>query len=304
MKSLFSSALLLLILFTISGATNAIYAQSQKSNKYIYFSSDKNTSGRDIVRINANGGSRIKLTNNNGRNHYPHHNGPVLSPDGSKIVYHSDTDGHDRYAIWTMNIDGSNKRRITQKEGLFANWSPNGKNIIFSGRRNGIWEIITIPSEGGEEMNLSKNFKKEKKPGWGANASYHPNGTSIIYSYIRENVLYSMDLKTKKIVQISPSNHNYTQPSFSKDGTKIAVNRRINKAEGYDLIIMSATGDNIQTIAKKIVSYSSPSWSQSGNELLFCGMVKGNQQLFKVNINSNEETQLTNNSSFNALATW
>ncbi|PKV52568.1 uncharacterized protein DUF5050 [Aquimarina sp. MAR_2010_214] len=275
-----------------------------QSNKYIYFTTEEGSEGRDIVRISTDGNSRKRLTSDNGSNHYPHHNSPKLSPDGAKIVYHSDTDRHDRYSIWTMNIDGSDKTRITLKEGLFANWSPDGKRIIFSGRRNGIWEILSVASDGSDEKNISENFKKVKQPTWGAVCDYHPNGKSVVFSYIREKKLYSMDLQTKKITQISPSNHSYTQSAFSKYGKQIAVNRKIKEKEGYDLIIISTVDNTIETIAKNVISYSAPSWSKSGEEILFAGVINGNQEIFKINLKDKTETQLTKNSDFDAMPTW
>lgn len=290
-------------MLSICGSLNT-NAQEIQTNKYIYYCSSENSRGRDIIRMRVDNSSKVKLTDNNGNNHYPHHNGPVLSPDGSKIVFHSDTEGHDRYVIWTMNIDGSDKKRITQKEGLYANWSPDGKTIIFSGRRNGVWEILTIPSQGGKEQILSNNFLKDKKPGWGAHLSYHPDGKSVVFSYIREKVLYSMNLNTKEVVQLSPIGHLYTQPSYSKDGSKIAVNRKQLNGKGYDLITISTNDGTIKTIVNNVISYATPSWSKSGDSLLFSGMVNGNQQVFSVAIASKKETQLTNSNSFNALATW
>ncbi|AXT20421.1 hypothetical protein D7030_04685 [Flavobacteriaceae bacterium AU392] len=299
MKTIFIFFVLALISYdAIDGNTK------NENNNYIYFTTEEGSDGRDIVRIPANGGSGKRLTSNNGSNHYPHHNGPKLSPNGKKIVYHSDTDNHDRYVIWTMNIDGSNKTRVTQKEGLFANWSPDGKRIIFSGRRNGVWEILSIASDGSDEKNISENFKKERQPTWGAVCSYHPNGKSIVYTYIREKVLYTMNLKTKARTQLSPNNHSYMHPTFSKDGTLIAVNRKIKKGEGYNLIMLSTADNTIETIAENVISYSTAAWSISGDELLFTGAVNGNQEIFKINLKDKSETQLTKNSYFDAMPTW
>ncbi|TJY38011.1 TolB family protein [Pontimicrobium aquaticum] len=299
MKTLVSFFFLLILSNPLS-VKNNLHLQK---NKYIYFSSNLNSRGRDIVRISADGsGPRVKLTSNNGRGHYPHHNGPKLSPDGTKIAYHSDTDGHDNYSIWVMNIDGSNKRRLTKEEGLYSNWSADGKSIIFSGRRNGTWEILMVPAIGGKEINLTQNYKKKKRPSWGATSTSHPDGKSIIYSYIREKVLYSMNLQTKEIKQISPNGESYTNPSFSKDGKRIAVNRKIDKS--YDMITMSPNGNSISLIVKNVISYSAPSWSDSGREILFVGSAKGNQELFKISLDTKKEIQLTNNSNFDAFPTW
>ena len=286
--------------FVLGFTTIKQYPSSQ--NDFIYFSSDVNSRGRDVIRIDANGENRTKLTSHTGSGHYPHFNGPEISPDGTKLVYHADTDGHDRYAMWTMNIDGSNATRITQKEGLYGNWSPDGNTIIFSGRRNGTWEILTVPNNGGKETNLTNNYKKSKKPSWGAHCSYHPDGKSIVYTYVRENVLYFMNLETSEINRISPPNESFTQPAYSKDGKRLAVNRKIK--DGYDLITMSPTGEDITLVAENVISYSSPAWSSNDKELLFCGMLSGNQEIFKINLESKKETQLTKNSDFDAFPTW
>lgn len=264
------------------------------AQEVIYFASAQNSNGRDIYAL-LNGEQLSKLTTRLGTGHYPHFNGPKLSPDGTTLVLQSDPDGHDRYTIWTMKVDGTNLKRITQKEGLYPNWSPDGKNIVFSGRRNGIWEILTIPSSGGSEKNISNNAELGKRPGWGATCSFHPNGESLVYSYVRENILFSYDFGTEAITQLS-SNGSYTHPVYAKDGT-IAVNRKVDKA--YDLILIKDGKEEV--IAETIVSYSAPDWYANDSKILFVGMVNGNQELFTIDLETRQETQLTNNNYFDAM---
>lgn len=275
---------------------------NQINNNEIYYTSESNSQGRDIYKMNADGSNKQKLTQKQGNGHYPHNINPKISPDGSKIVFQSDPDGHDRYTIWTMNTDGSHLKKITEKEGMYPNWSPNGEKIIFSGRRQGVWEIILIPSDGGMEELVSNNKNEAIRPGWGAVCSFHPDGKSIVYSHIREKVMYSLDLESKTKKRLSPEGESFMHPMYSPDGLSIAVNRK--KENGYDLIIMSPNGIELKVVAKNIISYSSPSWSKSGNELLFTGSVKGNQEIFKINLETKEEKQLTKNLEFDAMPTW
>lgn len=268
----------------------------------IYYASSSGTSGRDIYRISPEGGKPVRITNYTGRGHYPHHNSPKLSPDGSKIVYQNDTDGHDRYVLWIMNTDGSNPVRLTQNEGLYPNWSPDGSTVVFSGRRNGIWEILTIPAKGGEEVLLTQNHRKATKPGWGANSTYSGDGRQLFYSYVREYVLYRMDLKSGEVTSITSSSESVTHPIISPDGMHIAANRKTG--EDYKLVTMSTSGADIKEIVSNVVSYSPPAWSPDGKMLLFTGMVKGNQEIFKIDLETGKETQLTDNNDFDALPTW
>ncbi len=261
----------------------------------IYYSSESGSRGRDIYTLTPDSEKQKKLTSSMSVSHYPHHNNPKLSPDGTKLVFQSDPDGHDRYTIWTMNINGSNLQKITQNEGLYPNWSPDGKTLVFSGRRKGTWEILTIPASGGIEQIISNNGKSGKRPDWGATCSFHPDGKSLMYSYIRENVLYSYDFETGETEQVSTTG-SYTHPIYSKDGT-IAVNRKID--EGYDLVVIENGVEKV--IAKSTVSYSAPDWYDNDSKLLFVGMVNGNQELFTIDLKTQKETQLTKNNSFDAM---
>ncbi|MTI39847.1 PD40 domain-containing protein [Fulvivirga lutimaris] len=262
----------------------------------VYYSSEFKSSGRDIYALDVRSGNAKKLTQKSGSGHYPHFINPKLSPDGSTLVYQADTDGHDHYAIWTMKTDGTEKKRITSGEGLYPNWSPDGKTIIFSGRRSGVWEIILVPSEGGKEQIVSKNLENGKRPGWGATCSFHPDGKSIIYSYIREKVVYSLDLSTEKIQQLTKKG-NYTHPIYSNSGTAIAVNRRLSHT--YDLVIISNGEEEL--MVRGIISYSAPDWVANDSKLLFVGSVNDNQELFIVDLKTKTETQLTKNNYFDAM---
>tara|TARA_R110000868_G_scaffold304437_2_gene564978 strand:+ start:8783 stop:9673 length:891 start_codon:yes stop_codon:yes gene_type:complete len=268
----------------------------------IYYVSGANSQGRDIYKMNSDGSNKRKLTTKQGIGYYPHNNNPKLFPDRSKIVYQSDTDGHDRYTIRTMNVNGTNQKKITQKEGLYPNWSPDGKNIVFSGRREGVWELITIPSDGGAERLISNNKESGVRPGWGATSSFHPDGKSILYTYIREKVLYHIDMESNIRTRLGSEGFSYMNPIYSPDGKKIVINRK--KEEGYDLIVIYPMTNEEKVIVKNIISYSSPSWSRNEKEILFTGSVNGSQEVFKINLQTNQEKRLTSNSAFDAMPTW
>lgn len=272
-----------------------LFPLSLFAQETIFYTSGHNSRGRDIYIMQPEDGKTNKLTRQMGDGHYPHCNNAKLSPDGSKLVFQSDPDGHDRYTIWTMDTDGDNLKKITQNEGLYPNWSSDGKNIVFSGRRNGVWEIMTIPAEGGSEQLISNNKEMGKRPGWGATCSFHPNGKSMIYSYIKEKVLYSYDFETEDTNKLSSSG-SYTHPIYAKDGS-ILVNRKIE--EGYDLIHIEGKKETV--IAKSIISYSAPDWYANDSKILFVGMVNGNQEIFTIDLETGKETQLTKNNAFDAM---
>lgn len=60
-----------------------------------------------------------------------HCDGPDFSPDGSRIYYNCDRDGHAQ--VWVMGADGSGQRKLFADD--FVNWfphpSPDGRHLVY-----------------------------------------------------------------------------------------------------------------------------------------------------------------------------
>jgi dipeptidyl aminopeptidase/acylaminoacyl peptidase len=88
---------------------------------------------------------------------------PVVSPDGTKIVYQFSQ--HDHWEIARANIDGSGITRLTFEDFLAfrkANnvaptWSPDGKQILFLSDRNRRWEFFVMNADGSNPHQVLKN---------------------------------------------------------------------------------------------------------------------------------------------------
>ena len=76
------------------------------------------------------------------------------------------------------------------------------------------------------------------------------------------------------------------------------------RGETPHLVIMKPDGSDIQSVARNVVTYSSPSWSPDGSQLAFCGSVNENNEILTVNIKSGTETRLTTNEAFDAFPDW
>lgn len=80
----------------------------------------------DVYTMPVAGGSETRLTMGEG-----HCDGPDYSPDGKRIYYNCDRDGHAE--IWVMNVDGSGQRKLFADE--YVNWfphpSPDGKQVLY-----------------------------------------------------------------------------------------------------------------------------------------------------------------------------
>lgn len=68
----------------------------------------------------------IFLTEPNYNNHFPKY-----SPDGAKIAFYSQPRTGPQAAIWMMNSDGSNLRKVSPDYAWSFDWSPDGKKLVF-----------------------------------------------------------------------------------------------------------------------------------------------------------------------------
>jgi dipeptidyl aminopeptidase/acylaminoacyl peptidase len=77
-----------------------------------------------------------------------------LSPDGTRIAYGADEGGDERWALWVMNADGGDARRVsTQADRIHhvVDWTPDGRGVLaFANLRDErFFDLHEFPAEGG-----------------------------------------------------------------------------------------------------------------------------------------------------------
>ena len=91
---------------------------------------------------------------------------PDYTPDGRKIVFHSDRSG--QFEIWTSDNDGTNPRQLTFLNGFAGSprWSPDGKQIAFNffGERSG--QVYVVSAEGGQPHPVTWGDFDNIVPSW------------------------------------------------------------------------------------------------------------------------------------------
>ena len=101
----------------------------------IFFTRSFPAANGEIYAMNADGSNQVNLTNIASQEV-----APVMSPDGRKILFHSNLNPAplspgDR-DIYSMNPDGSNVQNVTNdsisdRNDLYPNWSPDGTQFVF-----------------------------------------------------------------------------------------------------------------------------------------------------------------------------
>ena len=210
-----------------------------------------------------------------------------LSPDGSKIAYHSEDESglHD---IWVHEI-GRTGMRITlnPEDDVWPIWSPSGKSIAFTSYRDSVSSIYWT-SLGNPQAKKIYAADRPLSTWW-----WHPDGKHIAVSYKEEGsgrhdiMAIRMDgddqtgFQGIEMFEIAsrPELMEWT-PSFSPDGQWVAY---ASEETGTMQIYVQSfpEGNGRKRISEIDTQSDYPVWSQDGKELLFAsGLANGQHQIY------------------------
>jgi regulation of enolase protein 1 (concanavalin A-like superfamily) len=112
-------------------------------------------------------------------------NDHVLSFNGKRLgISHHSADDRDESIIYTLPATGGTPKRVTAKGPSYLHgWSPDGRFLVYTGGRDGSYDIYKIPVEGGNEIRLTD------APGLDDGPEYTPDGRTIYFNSARTGTM-------------------------------------------------------------------------------------------------------------------
>ncbi|HZL43199.1 MAG TPA: biopolymer transporter TolR [Verrucomicrobiae bacterium] len=158
---------------------------------------------REAVLINTD----FAIRNNNDH---------VLSFDGKMLgISHHSTNHAGQSAVFTLPATGGTPRLVTKNTPSYLHgWSPDGKFLVYTGGRNGKYDIYKIPAAGGEEVRLTDAKGLSDGP------EYSPDGKFIYFNSTRSGTMQIWRMKPDGTSQEQVTNDEYNNwfPHVSPDG--------------------------------------------------------------------------------------
>jgi TolB protein len=205
-------------------------------------------------------------------------NDHVLSFDGKMLaISHHIREEQNQSNVFTLPAQGGMPNRITTKGPSYLHsWSPDGKWLIYTGGRNGEFDIYKISANGGEETNLTNSKGLDDGP------EYTPDGKYIYFNSTRSGLMQIWRMKPdgSQPEQITNDEYNNWFPHFSPDGKWIVYLAFPKEVRPDDhpfykrvyLRLMPAAGGPSRIVAYVYGGQGTinvPSWSPDSKRLAF-----------------------------------
>jgi TolB protein len=146
--------------------------------------------------------------NNNNNDH-------VLSFDGRQLGISSGVDQLGGSIVYTLPAAGGTPRQITPRGPSYLHgWSPDAKQLVFTGERHKEFDIYRVPARGGKEVRLTT------APGLDDGPEYTPDGRYIYFNSARTGTMQIWRMRPDGTEQqaVTTGEFNDWFPHISPDG--------------------------------------------------------------------------------------
>lgn len=205
-------------------------------------------------------------------------NDHVLSLDGTMLGISDQSTGDGRSTIFTVPVQGGTPKRITPLAPSYLHgWSPDGKSLVYTGGRDGEYDIYRIAADGaGAETKLTDVEGLDDGP------EYAPDGKHIYFNSVRSGSMQIWRMKPDGALpeQVTRDEYNNWFPHLSPDGRSIAFlsyPKEVKPSEHpyYERVylrLLPVEGGSPRVIAYVYGGQGTinvPSWSPDGRMLAF-----------------------------------
>ncbi len=150
-------------------------------------------------------------------------NDHVLTFDGKILgISNHNQEDNGTSALYYMSMEGDSVPKMVTKPGVgasyFHGWSPDNTKMVFTGNREGAYNIHTIDINSGEEQKLTDLNTLDDGP------EYSPDGKYIFFNSVRTGKmqLWRMDANGENQTQLTFDEYNNWFPHLSPDQKWIA----------------------------------------------------------------------------------
>jgi TolB protein len=253
---------------------------------------------------------------------------PRWSPNRRSIAFHQRSG--DRTDVFTMNVDGTNVRKITDSDGvtLYRNpaWSPDGRQLAIECGKPPVWDVCVVAING---TAAARKLTHGAEGGYSSEGpDWSPDGKRIAFQSNRDAAPISgprgpvrgydvyvtaVDGDEVRRLSTTPAGRSTVNPAWSPDGSKLVVaSTRDGDVTDWGLYLLSPESGSIQAIThdRTAYGYGHPRWSRDGRFFVFHSTREGAErsmagvELYVIGADGTAMRRLTNNHEYDGFADW
>ena len=200
-----------------------------------------------------------------------------------------------RWEIYTMKIDGSDFKKITENNfnDMWPSFSPDDKSIFFQSDRNGNQEIYSMDIDGSNVKRITDNSGSDNYP------VCSPDGKKILFTSNRDGNqdIYSMNINGTEPFRLTRTKHKEFNPCWSPDGKKIVY--FYEKGDHKDQIyICNSDGSNSLNITNDTLNNIYPEFYMDGTAIIYGTSNQKEKYLCTVNASGQNKITLSKTAGF------
>jgi Tol biopolymer transport system component/DNA-binding winged helix-turn-helix (wHTH) protein len=192
--------------------------------------------------------------------------------------------------LWRSREDGSESLQLTSRP-LFAfqpEWSPDGKQIAFSGQRAGEkWQVYTVSAQGGSPQAVPEAVDA-------MGVTWSPDGCSIIFGnngiFGNSGGIRTVDLRTRIVTTIADSD-GLSSPRLSPDGLSIVAN------DAHRLMLFNFK-TKVWAEYARMEQLGWLNWSAGGNYVYFVGSTSDDAAIFRMAVRGGKSDKIVSVKNF------
>src|SRR6266480_16328 len=227
-----------------------------------------------------------------------------FSADGKQLIFQSTRDGRQCDQIYTMNVDGSDVRLLSNGDGrtTCSYFFPNGRRVLYSSTQLGgkecpprpdfsrgyVWavyptfDIFTARPDGSDLKQLTNT------PGYDAETTISKDG-KLVFTSMRDGDLdiYTMDANGKHVRRLTSELGYDGGPFWSYDGKQIVyranhpqtpeeisdykdlLSKGLIRPGNLEIWVMNADGSNKHQVTRNGAANFAPYWYPDGKRIVF-----------------------------------
>jgi Tol biopolymer transport system component/predicted Ser/Thr protein kinase len=229
---------------------------------------------------------------------------PAFSLDGTTLAFVAGP-GFLSQDIFLVNVSSGEPKRLTFDNCNIAglSWTSDGREIIFSSNRGGLFALWRISSAGGEPQPVTSAGGDSLSP----TISRHGNRLAYVHMKVNSNIWRTAATQSKlhgaSPTKLIDSTRGQWQPEYSPDGKNIVFVS--DRSGSQEIWACDSSGSGaIQLTSFRGPPTGTPRWSPDGQRIAFDSRASGHSDIYVMNRDGGALAKLTTDQAESVAPSW